>query len=287
MARLGETVAEVTENLEKYQVRESAISIERLLDDLSRWYIRRSRRRFSAVFKGGAGGGREHTEASQTLGMVLSEMNKLMAPFVPFLSEAVYRELGAKKEESVHLTNWPSVGKSQIINRSSLIDGMADIRRIASSALAKRAEIGIKVRQPLAELRIKDQSSIIKKNKELLEILKDEVNVKKITFGAKISGDIEFDTVITPELKKEGTIRELIRTVQELRQEAGLKPGDSIDLMLDLPAEIKSAVSSNEKFLKSEVGAKSLAYKKSGKFLAEAETKIDNLKIRIGVKKAK
>lgn len=159
---------------------------------------------------------------------------------------------------------------------------MAEIRRLASIALAKRAEAGIKVRQPLRELRIKNNE--LRKRKELLEILKDEVNVKKIKFSQKISGEVELDTLITPELKEEGIIRELKRAIQELRQKAGLKPGENMELMLDLPEELKSIISKNEKFLKSEVGAKKIDYKKSKKFIVETETKVDGALVWIGIK---
>ena len=187
---------------------------------------------------------------------------------------------------------------------------MAEVRRLASLGLAKRAEAGIKVRQPLNELRIANSKSQIVKNKQLLEILKDEVNVKEIKFDPKIPSEVELDTLITPELKEEGIMRGLKRTVQELRQEAGLRPGESIELFLDLTEELKSIVSKNEKFLKSEVSAKTVNYnpvrgrprqrasstgtsgrpasngvKKSDKFSAESETKIDGVPVWVGVKK--
>lgn len=133
--------------------------------------------------------------------------------------------------------------------------------------------------------RIKYQVSSIKIRKELLEILKDEVNVKKATFNSKLKEEIKFDTVITSALKEEGTIRDMVRIVQELRQKAGLKPGENIELMVDLPEELKSVVSKNEKLLKNEVAAKNIDYKKSVKLGAEIETKIDGAPVWIGIKK--
>ena len=262
--------------------------IESLLDDLSRWYIRRSRRRFSVVFKNNASNRdkKDYENASRTLGYVLAELTKLIAPFTPFFAEAVYGEMNKKdKCESIHLADWPMAetrDKRQETADKKLIEGMAEIRKISSLALAKRAEVGIKVRQPLSELKVKSSKF---KVKELTEILKDEVNVKRIVFDKNISSEIKLDTVITPALKEEGTIREFVRAIQELRQEAGLKPGQDMELMLVLPEELKAIVSKNEKFLKSEVGAKILNYKKSEKFCAESETKIDGVPVWIGIKK--
>ncbi len=287
LARLSEVVSEVTKNLEKYRVREAALALESFLDDLSRWYIRRSRRRFSAAFKDANKNDlKDYEAASRTLSFALSEFAKLVAPFTPFFAEIVYRELGGGN--SVHLEDWPKAVSSIKYQVSrKLIQEMAEARRIASLALAKRAELGIKVRQPLASLKIRSTKSEIRNEKEIFEILADEVNVKKITFDSKISGEVEFDTEITHELKEERIIRELVRIIQELRQRAGMKPGQKMDLMMELPQELKSLVSRGEKFLKSEVGAKRISYKKSGKFSAETETKIDDMRMLVGLKKLK
>ncbi len=109
--------------------------------------------------------------------------------------------------------------------------------------------------------------------------------MKKATFNSKLKEEIKFDTVITSALKEEGTIRDMVRIVQELRQKAGLKPGENIELMVDLPEELKSVVSKNEKLLKNEVAAKNIDYKKSVKLGAEIETKIDGAPVWIGIKK--
>ena len=166
LARLNETIEETTSNLEKYQVREAASVIENFLDDLSRWYIRRSRRRFSVVFKKGATAKdeKDYLAASRTLGFALLELGKLVAPFTPFFGEIIHSELGKIGGESVHLADWPTSSSKFKVQSSKLIKEMAEVRRFASIALAKRAEIGIKVRQPLAELRIKyqDQKRIVR-----------------------------------------------------------------------------------------------------------------------------
>ena len=137
------------------------------------------------------------------------------------------------------MENWPNLNKKLI--DKNLLDSMAEVRKIASLALEARAKAGIKVRQPLQQLRIKDLGLRIK-SEELLGILKDEINVKEIIFDSKIKDELELDTKITPELKAEGQLRELMRIVQDLRKEAGYTPKDKIYLWLELPKEIESAI---------------------------------------------
>ncbi|MEK7181353.1 MAG: class I tRNA ligase family protein [Patescibacteria group bacterium] len=280
LARLDETVQKATKHFDKYEVREAALAIESLVDDLSRWYIRRSRRRLQKPESK-----QDYEACSATLGYVISEVLKMMAPFNPFFSEVLWNVLGNK--DSVHLTEWP---KSQIANRKSqIIKQMEEVRRLATLGLAKRAEAGIKVRQPLAKLSIKSKAKSAKLNQELLEILAEEVNVKKVAYDTKLNltdaGEIELDTKITAELRGEGILRELVRAIQELRQKAGLSSNDRVVLMFELPEELKLAVSKGEGWLKKEVGAKSINYGKSDKFSAVTETKIEDKMVWVGIRK--
>lgn len=276
LARLDETILKTTKHFDRYEIREAALEIEKLTDDLSRWYIRRSRRRLQKPEDK-----KDYEACSQTLGYVLAEVVKMIAPFNPFFSEVLWNALGEK--DSVHLEEWP---KSQIANRKSqIIKEMEVVRSLAALGLAKRAEVGIKVRQPLATLRVgANRKSQIANNKQLLEILADEVNVKKIVFDAKLKENIELDTQITPELKEEGLVREFIRAVQEFRQKAGLNPNDMIVLMLERSNKLMKVVQRNEALIKKEVGAKMIEYKK-GKFKAEAEIKIEGESLWLGLRK--
>ncbi|HUZ92516.1 MAG TPA: class I tRNA ligase family protein [Candidatus Paceibacterota bacterium] len=275
LARLDEVAEEASARLEQYEIREAALAIESFVDDLSRWYIRRSRKRLQhstdeVDFK----------SASATLGFVLRETTKLIAPFTPFFAESLYENF--KERESVHLDSWPKA-KGKI--DAKLIEGMAEARRLASLGLAKRAELKLKVRQPLANMKIKSQVSSLKSQHDLLTILADEVNVKEVAFDEKIAGEVELDTTITPELKEEGLLREVARAVQGLRQEAGLAPKDKVAVMLELPVAAKNAVQKNEGAFKSDVGAASVSYGKSEKFDAEASTKVDGAEAWIGIRK--
>jgi len=277
MARTNELVTGVTEYLDKYDTVRATRVIAEYVDDLSTWYLRRSRKRRGPAF-------------FRTLYDCLMTTSKVTAPFMPYLAEILYLNLSkySKKQnmpESVHLTDWPAYHEVRNMKHETLIKQMEEVRRLTSLALAKRAEAGIKVRQPLKQLKIRNEKLEIKGKPQLLELLKDEVNVKKVVFDTKTKDEVELDTHITPELREEGILRELTRTIQDLRQKAGFKPKDKIVLMVELPQEILPAVSKNEKTLKVEVNAKEIQYKKSAKFNAEIETKIENQNIWVAVKK--
>ncbi len=295
MARLAETTEAVTGNLERYAIREACLAAEDLTNDLSRWYIRRSRRRFTAEAKGyGAGG--DHKAASWVLEQVLREISKLIAPMTPFFGEALYQSMAAHSggnppaggAQSVHLVDWPETeerGKGKGKEESKLLARMAEVRRLASLALAKRAEAGIRIRQPLQTLWIKEDKLGLSRDSGLLEILKDEVNVKEVAFNPRLTEETALDTKITPELRAEGVLRELTRSVQDLRQKTGAEPKDRICLMLSLPEELRIMIAARENELKMETGAKEVAYKRGDKFDAEAETKLEEKEVWIGVRK--
>ncbi|MBI1839220.1 MAG: class I tRNA ligase family protein, partial [Candidatus Colwellbacteria bacterium] len=264
LARLNETIEAVTKNLESYEIGGSARLIEVLVDDLSRWHIRRSRRR---------------PEMKDTLGFVLLEISKLVAPFAPFFGDALYQSLSPERQ-SVHLSQWPEAKK--LLIDKELLKSMREVRSLAASALATRNSAGIKVRQPLRTLRIKGN----KLGKEFEDILKEEVNVKEVIFDSKLKDAIELNTKITPELRREGMVREFVRAVQELRRSAGLMTKNRICLFVETGPIAKGALEGNLKLFMKEVGAKSVEFKKASKFDAEVETKIDSAPVWLGIKKA-
>ena len=276
LARLGELTGSVTEKLDKYQIREAAFDIEAFVDDLSRWYIRRSRKRLQRT-----GDAVDYTAASVVLGFVLRELIKLMAPFTPFFAEILHSAMGNGKE-SVHLEDWPTSGAAKKVSArdKTLIEQMKLVREFAALGLAKRAEVKIKVRQPLASAMIGS-----KLDADLQKILADEVNVKKIITDAKLKNEMQLDIVITAELREEGTLREVARMVQELRQKAGLEPKDEIVLMVAAADDVRTVLAKQEPTLKSDVGAKLVEYKKSEKFDVEEMTQLNGIDIWIGVRK--
>ena len=253
LARLNETAHRATEFLDKYEIGKAAKAVQEFVEDLSRWYIRRSRRRFQRSTDEN-----DFKEASRTLGYVLSETAKLMAPFAPFFAEALYKSVNPS-EESVHLAEWPESNSKFKIQNSKLLEEMEEVRNIASAALAKRAELGVKVRQPLASLKIPNSKFQIT-NPELLDVLKDEVNIKEVVWVKKLDADFELDTNITPELKEEGMLREIIRAMQEFRQEKGLVPKDKVSMKIGADKETVALIKRNEAKLLEDANASEFGF---------------------------
>jgi len=238
LARLGELHHEVTENLDKFDTVKAGRPIRNFVDDLSTWYIRRSRDRFKSENE------KDKESAIETTRFVLLELSKLIAPFMPFLAEQVYKAVGGEFE-SVHLENWPEIKSDN--EHSDILQNMRITREIVSLALEARQKAGIKVRQPLQSLQINQ-----KLNQEYLELIKDEVNVKEVMSGTQI----KLDTNITPELKLEGEMRDLVRAVQEKRKDLGLQPGDMISITL--PTSLSGLAAKYESEIKKAVHAEKI-----------------------------
>lgn len=273
ISRLNTLIKEVNQNLEKYDIGKSVINIENFfIEDLSLWYIRRSRKRFQNPENL-----EEKKQAVEVLYHLILNILKLIAPVTPFLAEEIYQEIKVKNmPESIHLCNWPKENK-KLINKK-LEDKMAQVREIVAQALAKRAETKIKVRQPLSALQIKD----IKLEKELLELIKQEVNVKEIIFGK----NLELNTKITPELKQEGMIREIIRQIQGMRKEANLKPKDKVVVKCFGDTEINNLIENNKNVLQKEGRIKEIKIEEDeGKFDIEKKAKVEEKDFYISIKK--
>ncbi len=160
---------------------------------------------------------------------------------------------------------------------------MQVIRELASAGLAKRAEAGIKVRQPLSELRVRQLPAGI--NKSLLSILADEVNVKHIRVNKSLKNICELDIVVTHSLREEGLLREFVRLVQELRQDANVTPKDQITLAVVGSDELMHILRTKNSTVKKETRAKRIEYKKISPVLVKRETKISGYDIWVGIKR--
>ena len=191
---------------EKFDPMELVVQMTAFMDDLSLWYIRRTRERVGPTAKNQ----QDKNFAYQTMWEVLTKYTQAIAPLIPFITEEIYTNLTGS--ESVHLTDWPKVDEKVIDNQ--LEKDMKWARQIVSEVHAKRKENNIKVRQPLAKL----VYTTTKLPKEIEEIIASETNVKNVSFekSSKISLDIQ----ITPELKAEGEARDIIRSIQQARKEA-------------------------------------------------------------------
>jgi isoleucyl-tRNA synthetase len=220
VSRLTEVSEDIANKMDSYNIVGAARSLEKFVaEDISRWYVRRSRERM------------RNGEGVDILGNVLKQVSILSSAFVPFTSEILYRALGGK-QISVHLEDWPKKGRIS----KKLLEDMAEVRQLAALGLELRARAGIKIRQPLASFSI--QKTNIKDSK-ILEVLEEELNVKTIMINPKLSETVMLDTKISDELRQEGEEREIIRQVQDLRKQAGLHPSDTIELSIsgEIPDE--------------------------------------------------
>jgi isoleucyl-tRNA synthetase len=230
LARLAELQHEMTGAFDRYELERAVKPIGLFVDDLSTWYIRRSRDRFKSDDE------KEYVPALHTTHLLLLEFSKLLAPVMPFLAEHIYSSLNGAKE-SVHLENWPLFNEPNYADLAS----MTEVRRIVSLALEARAKAGIKVRQPLAKLLVK--STMLVGKKELTDIILDEVNVKEvIVLPAEGESQVELDTTLTDELRREGVFRDFVRALMAARKEAGLTPGDTTVLIVRTEEEGKKHI---------------------------------------------
>jgi isoleucyl-tRNA synthetase len=152
-------------------------------------------------------------------------MSQLIAPFTPFIAEEIYQNLTG--EESVHLAGWPDIGDID----EKIIRDMEVIRKICELGHAKRKELSLKVRQPLAKLIIKNSVPVIED--EMINLIKDELNIKKIVFEAgKGEMAVDLDINITKELKEEGEARDIVREIQKQRKTLGTALGEKVSVTL-------------------------------------------------------
>lgn len=221
LARLNQLIKESTEQLENYKVTEPVRAIAEFINDLSTWFVRRSRDRFKGTDEA------DKAAAVVTLRECILDITKLMAPFAPFLSDAIYsRLLGGKA--SVHLEDWPVADASLIDEK--LLERMARARSVVSRILEKRAEAGRPIRQPLALATVWLPEGEL--DAELIEIVKDEVNVKTMVIE-KGEYNIELDVNLTPELLREGMARDLVRRINEMRKNNKLTIEDRIEIYFE------------------------------------------------------
>jgi isoleucyl-tRNA synthetase len=228
ISELNCLIRNVDSKLEKYDVYGSTKAIENFIDNLSNWYIRRSRRRFWK-----SENDKDKKEAYETLYYLLVNLAKLMAPFTPFIAEEIYKNLTGK--ESVHLADFPKAEEKLI--DENLNEQMRLVRKFVKLGLAARARAGIKVRQPLSRMIINEVVQ-----DDLLGLLRDEVNVKEVVFCGSIAKEpgvyVEkegnsmagVNVVISEDLRLEGEARELIRYIQELRKKAGYEVDNRITI---------------------------------------------------------
>ena len=213
LSRLAEVITNAGDSFDAYDITRATRPMRDFIDDLSTWYVRRSRERVKGS------DAEDKQNALVTLRHVLTEFSKCIAPVMPFIAEEIFQVTRHEADaKSVHLCEWPKAGNV----KTELNDEMAKVRAVASEALMLRQKSGIKVRQPLAKLFITGQLS-----NELADIVQDEVNVKEVVGD---QSEMSLDTVLTPELVKEGDIRDFMRALADARKEKELTQKDVISI---------------------------------------------------------
>jgi len=253
-SRLSATVATVTEQLDAYCAAAAARAVDAFVDDLSNWYVRRSRRRLRD------GDGAAH----ETLRHCLVTVAQLIAPVTPFIADEIYEALDGS-EPSVHLTDWPRPAARD----PDVEAAMAAARRTVRLGLAARAAAKLKVRQPLREAVVAagpERAAI----ERLADIVCDELNVKALRFvddardlGASTRGASQAVTLELPPdegLQREGLAREVIHAVQRARRDAGLGAGDRVVVTLGGDVELLDAARAHAARIAREVLAESVVF---------------------------
>jgi len=275
ISRLNELIKFTTEGYENYRVDLANRPLTDFIDDFSVWYLRRSRGRFKEE-------NNDKKNALATLRYVLHTLSTIMAPSMPFFAEYIFQKTRENNEsESVHLTSWPTAKKT--IFGSDILAQMSEVREIVNLALAERTAVGLKVKQPLASLSVKNEKSKLNGEKEFLDLIKDEVNVKEIIFDSKIEKEIKLDVNITNELKKEGALREIIRAIQDARKKSGLNPSDEILVSVLGDENLISIIKESKEFLSKEVRAKEIIF--DDNIEDKVEILIDAKKLLLNIKK--
>ncbi len=236
LAKLFELHGKVSGYLDEYNTVKAGKEMVDFINDLSTWYLRRSRDRLKLE-------GREGEEAGETLSYVLAELCKMLAPFTPFLADFIYKDVTGN--ESVHLAPWSNLSMYSI--ETDVFSKMNIVREVATLGLAIRKDKALPVRQPLRAFAFSSKQKGADLPEEFNRLILEELNIKEIDasllksdtrpeIGVVIApgtGTVEnfyLDTNLTAELKLEGTARELERQVQDLRKKSGLKPGELVDL---------------------------------------------------------
>jgi len=239
VSRIHQLTAEVGEHMDRYDIPSALAQVLPFIEDASNWYVRRSRRRF---WKNDDPA--DKNAAYQTLHYVLVQLSIILAPFTPFLSEELYRKLTGG--ESVHLLDWPQVGHVNEL----VVKDMAAVREYVTAGLSLRAAERLKVRQPLTSVTVPALGEFV----NFEDILLEELNVKKV----KVGKDLAIDTHLTPELKREGMMREVVRHVQAARKDAGLNVDDRIKLSLTAEGDLARAIDEHTETIKQETLATDL-----------------------------
>nr|QNO56666.1 isoleucine--tRNA ligase [Methanosarcinales archaeon ANME-1 ERB7] len=299
ISRLNTLTKAVIESIERFEIHVAARKMEEfIVNDLSNWYIRRSRRRFWIVEADF-----DKDSAYITLFEVLVSLCKLLAPFVPFITEHIYQKIvrGVSDDvlESVHLCDYPSPDESLI--DTELEASMAMASKLVEAGRRARAEAGIKIRQPLKEVVVVCSDQKRKNVERLVGVLKDELNVNEVRFedDAFVAADVYkqvdvaedtalfLDTYLDKGLIEEGLVRDLVRRIQGMRKDIDLEYTAKISIMYEGDEEVKEAIDRFSDYICTETLAESIEKGKpseSGDNIYEKDWKIGKKEVHLAIK---
>ena len=250
LAQFEQTVQNVTKSFDKYNIPAVVKEYKAFVNELSKWYIRRSRDRFND----------NDESALSTLYYILVEFSKLLAPICPFISEDIYQNLVRTQDkealESIHLTDFPKTSKN--LKNKEILEKMNFVRSVVELGQSLRASTVLKVRQALSTLEVSAKE--IELEDWMNGLIMDELNVKEVKLVKNLTSkdkwvssineeqkiSISLNTNLTPELIKEGTYREIVRSIQNIRKKTGLSYGDKIDLTFKTDNEMLAGTMKDE-----------------------------------------
>jgi len=290
VSRVHQLISEVEHHMDNYDLPNATKPILPFLEDASNWYVRRSRRRFWK-----SGDDADKQAAYKTLHYVLVQLAHVMAPFTPFLAEELYIKLTGG--ESVHLRDWPKVGHVNEL----ILDRMRITRGVINEGLSQRAMFRVKVRQPLSSVQYYAEQRL---PEEYEAIIAEELNVKDVDYSSEKASlvdertgkddfadnqfniaNVVLDTELTPALKREGMMREVVRNVQNARKQADLNVDDRIKLSLSTTDEdLRKAIDEHLDTIAEETLAKSVEFDRSYGF--ETACAVDGAPLTISLEKA-
>jgi len=265
VSRVHQLTLEIEKHMDVYDIPNAVKPILPFIEDASNWYVRRSRRRFWK-----SGDDTDKNNAYRTLHYVLVQLSQVMAPFTPFLAEELYQKLTGG--ESVHLLDWPAAGHVNEL----VVNEMETVRDYVNQGLSIRAKERLKVRQPLGGVTVPTLGSFV----SFEDILTEELNVKKVETGTELSLDLE----VTPKLRREGLMREVVRHVQNARKQAGLNVDDRISLSLVTnEGDLKKAIAEYEEAIAAETLAENLA---ESEYSYSVDVNVEGMPLKVSLQKA-
>ncbi|MDO8583821.1 MAG: isoleucine--tRNA ligase [bacterium] len=251
-ARFMQLLKDVTASMDHYDLGKAARPLREFVDDLSTWWLRRSRDRLKSDNEF------ERMDALKTLREILEETAKVFAPFTPFIAEKIYQDIGGQKA-SVHLEKWPDVNERSLDDH--LLQDMKWVREVCSKGHEERAAAKIPVRQALASVNIvlKDtkEAQRLQHQADLLQLIREELNVESVVLETREdladTWSVKLDTVITSDLQQKGWRREFVRQVMNLRKAGGLQPHDRVEVLFEASDEVAEAVLAGQEELQKDL----------------------------------